>query len=147
VGLRSVYCWEDSFCHLGKKHVEFMSRHQWYQLVSICRVFIGTSWFQYVAPSSVPAGFNMSRLHRYQLVSITTFTWSVLRWSLPCTDNEWSGSERDLLSQRLERANALATSTRRRLVMKCTWSRRLTCKRSKDVAPSLGPAGFDRGAK
>ena len=35
-----------------------MSRHQWYQLVSICRVFIGTSWFQYVAPSSVPAGFN-----------------------------------------------------------------------------------------
>jgi len=48
-------------------------------------------------------------------------------------DNEWSGSERDLLSQRLERANALATSTRRRLFMKCTWSRRLTCKRSKCV--------------
>jgi len=45
-------------------------------------------------------------------------------------DNEWSGSERDLLSQRPERANALATSTRRRLVTKRTWSRGLTCKRS-----------------
>jgi len=31
-------------------------------------------------------------------------------------DNEYSGSERDLLSQRPERANALATSTGRRLV-------------------------------
>jgi len=38
-------------------------------------------------------------------------------------DNKWSGSERDLLSQRPERANALATWTGRRLVMKCTWSR------------------------
>jgi len=38
-------------------------------------------------------------------------------------DNEWSGSERDLLSQRHERANDLATSTGGRLVMKCTWSR------------------------
>jgi len=38
-------------------------------------------------------------------------------------DNKWSGSERDFLSQRPERANALATSTGRRLVMKCTWSR------------------------
>ena len=46
-------------------------------------------------------------------------------------DNEWSGSELDLLSQRPELTNALATSTGRRLVMKCTWSRRLTCKRSK----------------
>jgi len=46
-------------------------------------------------------------------------------------DNEWSGSDRDLLSQHPERANALATSTGRRLVMKCTWSRCLTCKRSK----------------
>jgi len=45
-------------------------------------------------------------------------------------DNKWSGSEHVLLSQRPERANTLATSTRRRLVMKCTWSRRLTCKRS-----------------
>jgi len=43
--------------------------------------------------------------------------------SLPYMDNERSGSERDLLSQRLERANALATSRGRRLVMKCTWSR------------------------
>jgi len=43
--------------------------------------------------------------------------------SLPYMDNEWSGSERGLLSQRRERANALATSTGRRLVMKCTWSR------------------------
>ena len=34
-----------------------------------------------------------------------------------------SGSERDLLSQHPERANALATSTGRRLVMMCTWSR------------------------
>jgi len=32
--------------------------------------------------------------------------------------DKWSGSERDLLSQHLERANALATSTGRRLVMK-----------------------------
>ena len=38
-------------------------------------------------------------------------------------DNVWSGSERDLLNQRPERANALATSTGRRLVMKCAWSR------------------------
>jgi len=38
-------------------------------------------------------------------------------------DNKWSGSERDLLSHLPERANALATSTGRRLVMKCTWSR------------------------
>jgi len=37
-------------------------------------------------------------------------------------DNERSGSERDLLSQRPEGANAVATSTGRRLVM-CTWSR------------------------
>jgi len=36
-----------------------------------------------------------------------------------CLDNKLSGSERDLLSQRPERANALATSTGRRLVMKC----------------------------
>jgi len=43
--------------------------------------------------------------------------------SLPYMDNEWFGSERDLLSQRPEQANALATSTGRRLVMKCTWSR------------------------
>ena len=43
--------------------------------------------------------------------------------SLPYMDNERSGSERDLLSQRPEGANALATSTGRRLVMKCTWSR------------------------
>jgi len=43
--------------------------------------------------------------------------------SLPYMDNKWSVSERDLLSQRPERANALATSTGRRLVMKCTWSR------------------------
>ena len=46
-------------------------------------------------------------------------------------DNEWSGSERDLLSQRHERANDLATSTGGRLVMKGTWSRlrgtRLAC--------------------
>ena len=38
-------------------------------------------------------------------------------------DNKWSGSERDLLSQRHERANALATSAGRRLVMKCMWFR------------------------
>ena len=37
--------------------------------------------------------------------------------SLLYTDNERSGSERTLLSQRTERANALATSTGRRLVM------------------------------
>ena len=43
--------------------------------------------------------------------------------SLPYMDNEWSCSERYLLSQRTERANALATSAGRRLVMKCTWSR------------------------
>jgi len=43
--------------------------------------------------------------------------------SLPYKDNEWSGSERDLLSERPERANALATWTGRRLVMKYTWSR------------------------
>jgi len=43
--------------------------------------------------------------------------------SIPYMDNEWSGSESDLLSQCPERANALATSTGRRLVMKCTWSR------------------------
>ena len=43
--------------------------------------------------------------------------------SLPYMDNKWSGSERDLLSQRHERANAFATSTGRRLVVKCTWSR------------------------
>jgi len=43
--------------------------------------------------------------------------------SLPYMDNKWSGSECDLLSQRPERANALVTSTGRRLVVKCTWSR------------------------
>jgi len=47
-------------------------------------------------------------------------------------DIEWSGSERDLLSQRPERANALATSTGRRLVMKRTWSR----SRGNRLAPS-----------
>ena len=36
--------------------------------------------------------------------------------SLPDMDNEWSGSESDLLSQHLERVNALATWTGRRLV-------------------------------
>jgi len=36
--------------------------------------------------------------------------------SLSYMDNKWSGSERDLLSLRPERANALATSTGRRLV-------------------------------
>ena len=41
--------------------------------------------------------------------------------SLPYMDNEWSGSERYLLSQHPERANGLATE--RRLVMKCMWSR------------------------
>ena len=35
---------------------------------------------------------------------------------LPYMDNEWSGSERDLLSQRPEWANALATLIGRRLV-------------------------------
>ena len=35
---------------------------------------------------------------------------------LPCMDNEWSGSESDLLSQHPKRANALATWTGRRLV-------------------------------
>ena len=53
--------------------------------------------------------------------------------SLPYMDNEWSVSERDLLSQRPERANALATSTGRRLVMKCTWSR----SRGTRLAPSM----------
>jgi len=38
-------------------------------------------------------------------------------------DNKWSGSEHDLLSQRPERVNALATSKGRRLVMKGMWSR------------------------
>jgi len=38
--------------------------------------------------------------------------------SLPYVDNEWSSSERDLLSQCTELANALATSTARRSVMK-----------------------------
>jgi len=38
-------------------------------------------------------------------------------------DNKWSGSERDLLSQRPERANALVTTTGRCLVMKGMWSR------------------------
>ena len=52
--------------------------------------------------------------------------------SLPFMDNERSGSERDLLSQRPEGANALATSTGRRLVMKCTWSR----SRGTKLAPS-----------
>ena len=52
--------------------------------------------------------------------------------SLPYMDNEWPVSERDLLSQRPERANALATSTGRRLVMKCTWSR----SRGTRLAPS-----------
>jgi len=47
-------------------------------------------------------------------------------------DNMWSGSERDLLSQRPERANALATWTGRRLVMKGTWSR----SRGTRLAPS-----------
>ena len=42
--------------------------------------------------------------------------------SLPYMD-KWSGSEHDLLCPHPERANALATSTGRRLVMKCTWSR------------------------
>jgi len=37
---------------------------------------------------------------------------------LPYMDNEWSVSERDLLSQHPERANALATWTGRRLVRK-----------------------------
>jgi len=53
--------------------------------------------------------------------------------SLPYTDNEWSGSERDLLSQHPERANALATSTGRHLVMRCTWSR----SRGTRLAPSI----------
>jgi len=52
--------------------------------------------------------------------------------SLPYMDNEWSGPERDLLSQRFERANALATWTGRRLAMKCTWSR----SRGTRLAPS-----------
>ena len=52
--------------------------------------------------------------------------------SLPYMDNMWSGSERDLLSQRPERATALATSTGRRLVMKGTWSR----SRGTRLAPS-----------
>jgi len=43
--------------------------------------------------------------------------------SLPHMDNEWSCSERDFLSQRPERANALSTWTGRRLVMKRTRSR------------------------
>ena len=38
-------------------------------------------------------------------------------------DNEWSVSVCNLLSQRPEQANALATSTGRCLVMKCTWPR------------------------
>jgi len=42
--------------------------------------------------------------------------------SLPYMANKWSGSERDLLSQRPERANALAISIGRRFVTKCTWS-------------------------
>jgi len=52
--------------------------------------------------------------------------------SLPYMDNEWSGSERDLLSQRPDQANALATSTGRCLVMKGTWSR----SRGTRLAPS-----------
>ena len=52
--------------------------------------------------------------------------------SLPYMDNERSGSERDLLSQRPEGANALAISTGRRLVIKCTWSR----SRGTRLAPS-----------
>ena len=52
--------------------------------------------------------------------------------SLPYMDNEWSVSERNLLSQRPEQANALATSTGRRLVMKCTWPR----SRGTRLAPS-----------
>jgi len=57
-------------------------------------------------------------------VRITMFTWSVLRYLVTTyMDNERSVSECDLLSQRPERANALATSTGRRLVIKCTWSR------------------------
>ena len=52
--------------------------------------------------------------------------------SLPYMDNERSGSERDLLSKHPEGANALATSTGRRLVMKCTWSR----SRDTRLAPS-----------
>jgi len=46
--------------------------------------------------------------------------------------NKRSGSERDLLSQRPEGADALATSTGRRPVMKCTWSR----SRGTKLAPS-----------
>jgi len=52
--------------------------------------------------------------------------------SLPYMDNELSGSERDLLSQRPERADALATWTGRRLVMNSTWSR----SRGTSLAPS-----------
>ena len=52
--------------------------------------------------------------------------------SLPYMYNERSGSERDLLIQRPEGTNALATSTGRRLVMKCTWSR----SRGTRLAPS-----------
>jgi len=43
--------------------------------------------------------------------------------SLPYMDNKLSGSQCGLLNQHPERANALATSTGRRLVMKGTWSR------------------------
>ena len=60
----------------------------------------------------------------------STFTWSVFR-CLVSRYHTWIaikrfGSERDLLSQRTERANALATSTGERLFMKGAWS----CSRS-----------------
>jgi len=52
-------------------------------------------------------------------ILFSTFTWSVFIVSSPYMKNEWSRSEYDLLSQHTERANALATSTRRRIIMKC----------------------------
>jgi len=52
--------------------------------------------------------------------------------SLPYMANELSSSERDLLSQHPEWADALATWTGRRLVLKSRWS----CSRGTRLAPS-----------
>ena len=77
--------------------------------------FTAAVLFQCLASPCVVCAYQLT-LALY--CTITMFTWPVLRCLVTVyyMDNEWSVSERDLLSQHHEQANALATWTGRRLV-------------------------------
>jgi len=80
-----------------------------------------------------------------------TFTWSVFlclisRYHTWITIKRF-GSERDLLSQRAEGANALATSTGERLFMKCAWSRSRSATSQSQSPDSGGGTFFKVGAQ